>query len=189
MVSSNQQDQQEAYLSYLREREPYLQGYVEAQKERDKTLVALYSVTLGFSLTLARFIGFPPQYIWLLAISWICLFLSLIFILFSLIASPYAWLEELASIERDYQELCRNSSMTSSETRSINSAEIQISSRLSKDFTNFFNWASYVLFIVGLCMLIAFATHDLLDASGARYESENVMPNAVLRSEIFSATP
>ena len=162
MTASKPKYQQEAYLHYLKERESYLEGYVEAQKERDKTLVTLYSVTFGFSLTLVKFIGFSPQYVWLLICCWLCLFLSLILILLSLIASPRAWLDELASIEHDYHQLCRNVIETSAEATSkkVNVAPNNV--RLYAKITDFLNYSSYVLFVMGLLMLLAFAINDLL---------------------------
>ncbi|MEO1210059.1 MAG: hypothetical protein AAFX78_11005 [Cyanobacteria bacterium J06638_20] len=163
MTASNQEDKDTRYSNYLKERELYIKGYVEAQKDRDKTLVTLYSTSFGFSLTLVKFIGFSSQCVWPLAVSWILLGCSLISILLSMIASTNAWLAEVNSIDQSYQ--CDETISTSSETNGQETPELQNDKRFLASLTDFFNYSSYVLFIIGLLMLLIFAINDLFTYS------------------------
>ena len=130
--------------TYLRTRQSYDEAELEVSGRYDKWILTLSGGALGLSITFIEKIAKSPTsdtLVWL-KISWVCLVLSLLTGLLSLVTSQSAIRENRNELDLAHSE---------------NRAPRLIFSRCFTYVTNGLNWGSLFLFILGIAFLCVFS--------------------------------
>jgi hypothetical protein len=135
------------YQTYIDERKNLVEGETKSAEQFDRTLVTLAGGGLAVSLAFIEKIAPNPkkETLWLLAIAWAGLVLSLLFILCSFLTSQRAYRQQRAILEVDFLD-------PPGTQRPVNKWAVR---------TMWLNRLAIGLFIIGACMLAAFTITNM----------------------------
>ena len=112
-----------------------------ASQDYDKAVMTLGAGALGISLAFIKDVaGKDPNHTWLLGIAWLLLVLSLVAIFVSFLTSQRAILRQIADLDSSVEQAHRD---------------------IYGGLTTTLNWASAVLFIAGVFVLLGFALYNV----------------------------
>jgi hypothetical protein len=134
--------------TYLKTRQSYNEAELEVSGRYDKWILTLSGGALGLSITFIEKIAKnpTPDTLFWLEISWVCLVISLLTALLSLVTSQSAIRENREELDLAHSE---------------NRAPSLSFSRWFTYITNGLNWSSLILFILGVVFLCVFSFKNI----------------------------
>ena len=146
-IGRDDSDYTEEYRAYLDERRSLVDAEREVSERFDRWVITLSAGALGLSITFVKQIAPKPKAatVWCLGLSWIAFGITLLLMLLSLILSQSALRRQREILDADYREL----------------EGARDDKNIPAVYTNYLNWASVVLFIVGVVLLGTFTILNL----------------------------
>lgn len=138
------------YEVYLEERKSLISAELEQARHFDKYILTLAAGTFGLSLLFIRQIVPQPETgtVWLLVAAWVAFALSILLTLVSFLLSQLAYRKQREILEKSYEE--------------DNEQGAEVSTNKFATCTQFLNWTSMSLFIIGVVFLVIFSATNLL---------------------------
>jgi hypothetical protein len=156
---------------YMEQRKGYVQGARDAYQRFDQTIIALSGGSIVLSMNFMKDLGFRRESLCYLFWSWTCF----------LIASLCAFVSLLTSGEGDRERLAQLESLTNAGI-----ADEGRANRLGL-ITVVLNYSALAFCIIGLLLIITFATYNLFAKGGQPWSNEHRPPPAAQPQRVLTS--